>query len=117
MPKAAAILTLQEWALQNGHSGTGYANTDPCRHTNRIWFQSLTLLLPMNAENHQTHKLIIEDSKGQEEYTLEEPIYSIGRDPSCDIRLSSFLFRATMLLWFDPPMRQAAIAIGLWMVI
>lgn len=90
MPKAAAILTLQEWALQNGHSGTGYANTDPCRHTNRIWFQSLTLLLPMNAENHQTHKLIIEDSKGQEEYTLEEPIYSIGRDPSCDIRLSSF---------------------------
>jgi pSer/pThr/pTyr-binding forkhead associated (FHA) protein len=44
----------------------------------------------MTSENLQTHKLIIEDSKGQEEYTLEEPIYSIGRDPSCDIRLSSF---------------------------
>jgi pSer/pThr/pTyr-binding forkhead associated (FHA) protein len=44
----------------------------------------------MTSENHQTHKLIIEDSKGQEEYTLEEPMYSIGRDPSCDIRLSSF---------------------------
>lgn len=44
----------------------------------------------MNAVNRQTHKLIIEDSKGQEEYTLEGPLYSIGRDPHCDIQLSSY---------------------------
>lgn len=44
----------------------------------------------MTLTNRQTHKLIIEDSKGQEEYTLEEPVYSIGRDPQCDIQLSSY---------------------------
>lgn len=44
----------------------------------------------MTSASRQTHKLIIEDSKGQEEYTLTEPVYSIGRDPNCDIRLSSY---------------------------
>jgi pSer/pThr/pTyr-binding forkhead associated (FHA) protein len=44
----------------------------------------------MTSASRQTHKLIIEDSKGQEEYTLEESVYSIGRDPNCDIRLSSY---------------------------
>lgn len=44
----------------------------------------------MTSLNRQTHKLFIEDSKGQEEYTLEEPVYSIGRDPNCDIQLSSY---------------------------
>ncbi len=37
----------------------------------------------------QNHLLIIEDDKGRREYTLEKSIYSIGRDPSCDIRLIS----------------------------
>jgi pSer/pThr/pTyr-binding forkhead associated (FHA) protein len=44
----------------------------------------------MTLASRQTHKLIIEDSKGQEEYTLEDPVYSIGRDLNCDIRLSSY---------------------------
>jgi pSer/pThr/pTyr-binding forkhead associated (FHA) protein len=44
----------------------------------------------MISANCQTHKLIIEDAKGQEEYTLEEAVYSIGRDLNCDIRLSSY---------------------------
>lgn len=44
----------------------------------------------MNSASRQTHRLIIEDSKGQEEYTLEESMYTIGRDPNCDIRLSSY---------------------------
>jgi pSer/pThr/pTyr-binding forkhead associated (FHA) protein len=44
----------------------------------------------MTSASRQTHKLIIEDSRGQEEYTLEEPMYTIGRDPNCDIRLSSY---------------------------
>lgn len=44
----------------------------------------------MTSASRQTHKLFIEDSKGQEEYTLSEPVYSIGRDPNCDIRLSSY---------------------------
>jgi pSer/pThr/pTyr-binding forkhead associated (FHA) protein len=44
----------------------------------------------MTSANYQTHKLIIEDARGQEEYTLEEPVYSIGRDLNCDIRLSSY---------------------------
>jgi pSer/pThr/pTyr-binding forkhead associated (FHA) protein len=45
---------------------------------------------PMNAAApHQTHLLIIEDDKGRREYTLDSPVYSIGRDPKCDIRLVS----------------------------
>jgi len=44
----------------------------------------------MTSASRQTHRLIIEDSKGQEEYTLEESMYTIGRDPTCDIRLSSY---------------------------
>ncbi|MEB3356391.1 MAG: FHA domain-containing protein [Synechococcales bacterium] len=33
--------------------------------------------------------LIIEDNKGRREFTLDSPVYSIGRDPKCDIRLVS----------------------------
>jgi pSer/pThr/pTyr-binding forkhead associated (FHA) protein len=44
----------------------------------------------MTSATCQTHKLIIEDSKGQEEYTLEDSVYSIGRDSHCDIQLSSY---------------------------
>jgi len=39
--------------------------------------------------NPSTHLLIIEDDKGRKEYTLEESVYSLGRDPQCDIRLYS----------------------------
>lgn len=43
----------------------------------------------MTAENHQNHLLIIEDARGRKEFILERPIYSIGRDVECDIRLAS----------------------------
>ncbi|MEY3298822.1 MAG: hypothetical protein RLZZ597_2082 [Cyanobacteriota bacterium] len=33
--------------------------------------------------------LIVEDSKGRREIVLDGSFYSIGRDPKCDIRLSS----------------------------
>ena len=39
--------------------------------------------------NPSTHLLIIEDDKGRREYTLEESVYSLGRDPQCDIRIHS----------------------------
>lgn len=35
------------------------------------------------------HMLIVEDDKGRREYTLDSPVYSIGRDAKCDIRLVS----------------------------
>ncbi|NET30591.1 MAG: FHA domain-containing protein [Cyanothece sp. SIO1E1] len=43
----------------------------------------------MALEPHQNHLLIIEDNKGRREYVLDSPVYSIGRDPKCDIRLVS----------------------------
>ncbi|PMB53532.1 peptide-binding protein [Fischerella thermalis CCMEE 5201] len=43
----------------------------------------------MAAENHESHILILEDDQGRKEFTLERPIYSIGRDRECDIRLVS----------------------------
>lgn len=43
----------------------------------------------MGSEAHQNHLLIVEDNKGRREYTLDSPVYSIGRDPKCDIRLVS----------------------------
>jgi pSer/pThr/pTyr-binding forkhead associated (FHA) protein len=43
----------------------------------------------MPQEPHQNHLFIIEDEKGRREYTLDAPVYSIGRDPKCDIRLVS----------------------------
>ncbi len=35
------------------------------------------------------HLLIIEDDKGRKEFPLDQAVYSIGRDPKCDIRLHS----------------------------
>lgn len=35
------------------------------------------------------HLLIIEDDRGFQEYVLDAPMYSIGRDPTCDIRVMS----------------------------
>lgn len=43
----------------------------------------------MPSEPHQNHLLIIEDDKGRREFVLDGPVYSIGRDPKCDIRLVS----------------------------
>jgi pSer/pThr/pTyr-binding forkhead associated (FHA) protein len=43
----------------------------------------------MGSEAHQNHLLIVEDNKGSREYILDSPVYSIGRDPKCDIRLVS----------------------------
>ena len=43
----------------------------------------------MASSAQQTHKLIIEDDKGKREFALESPVYSIGRDAQCDIRLVS----------------------------
>jgi pSer/pThr/pTyr-binding forkhead associated (FHA) protein len=42
-----------------------------------------------SSESHQNHLLIIEDNKGRREFILDSPVYSIGRDPKCDIRLIS----------------------------
>ncbi len=39
--------------------------------------------------NHQSHLLSIQDDAGSREITLDNSIYTIGRDPSCDIRLLS----------------------------
>ncbi|HEY9633476.1 MAG TPA: FHA domain-containing protein [Coleofasciculaceae cyanobacterium] len=43
----------------------------------------------MAAQSKSNHLLIIEDDKGRKEFPLEEAVYTIGRDPKCDIRLSS----------------------------
>ncbi|MGG6268575.1 FHA domain-containing protein [Leptolyngbya sp. AN03gr2] len=54
----------------------------------------------MPSEPHQNHLIIIEDDKGRREFVLDAPVYSIGRDPKCDIRLvSQFVSRrhATLL--------------------
>ncbi|WP_353931840.1 FHA domain-containing protein [Okeanomitos corallinicola TIOX110] len=45
--------------------------------------------LSMPAEPNESHLLIIEDDQGRKECPLECPIYSIGRDKKCDIRLFS----------------------------
>lgn len=43
----------------------------------------------MASQPNQNHILIIEDDQGRKEFNLEGPVYSIGRDPRCDIRLFS----------------------------
>jgi pSer/pThr/pTyr-binding forkhead associated (FHA) protein len=44
--------------------------------------------------NQSSHLLIIEDDQGRRELTLKESVYSIGRDPKCDICLfTSFASR------------------------
>jgi pSer/pThr/pTyr-binding forkhead associated (FHA) protein len=44
----------------------------------------------MCSEKHQKHLLIIEDDRGSRQLLLDKPLYSIGRDRECDIRLASF---------------------------
>lgn len=43
----------------------------------------------MAPETNESHLLIIEDDQGRKEFTLENPVYSIGRDRECNIRLVS----------------------------
>jgi pSer/pThr/pTyr-binding forkhead associated (FHA) protein len=43
----------------------------------------------MGSKAHQNHLLIVEDNKGSQDYILDSPVYSIGRDPKCDIHLVS----------------------------
>ena len=43
----------------------------------------------MAAGTNESHLLIIEDDQGRKELTLEDSLYSIGRDRKCDIRLIS----------------------------
>ena len=43
----------------------------------------------MKAQSSETHILIIEDDQGRKEFTLENSLYSIGRDRECDIHLVS----------------------------
>ncbi|NJK99527.1 MAG: FHA domain-containing protein [Spirulinaceae cyanobacterium SM2_1_0] len=41
------------------------------------------------SKTSQEHLLIVEDEKGRRSVTLSEEVYSVGRDRSCDIHLSS----------------------------
>jgi pSer/pThr/pTyr-binding forkhead associated (FHA) protein len=46
------------------------------------------------------HLLIVEDDQGRKQFNLDAPVYLLGRDPGCDIRLfSQFVSRrhATLL--------------------
>jgi len=43
----------------------------------------------MAAKKHPQHLLIVEDDKGRKEFPLENSVYSIGRESTCDIRLYS----------------------------
>lgn len=43
----------------------------------------------MPVEPRHGHLLIIEDDKGRREFILDRPMYTIGRDPQCDLRLIS----------------------------
>jgi pSer/pThr/pTyr-binding forkhead associated (FHA) protein len=43
----------------------------------------------MSLQSQQNHLLIIEDTQGRREIKLNSPVYSLGRDPKCDIRLFS----------------------------
>jgi pSer/pThr/pTyr-binding forkhead associated (FHA) protein len=45
--------------------------------------------MAMAAASNEHHLLIIEDDQGRKEFFLEHPIYSIGRDRDCNIRLIS----------------------------
>lgn len=55
----------------------------------------------MSSSFPLTSILIVEDSQGRREICLDNSVYSIGRDPKCDIRLASqFVSRhhATLVL-------------------
>lgn len=43
----------------------------------------------MTAETLESHLLILEDDQGRKEFSLDQPLYSIGRDKESNIRLVS----------------------------
>ena len=43
----------------------------------------------MSSGSKLSSILIVEDSQGRREITLDASVYSLGRDPKCDIRLAS----------------------------
>jgi pSer/pThr/pTyr-binding forkhead associated (FHA) protein len=43
----------------------------------------------MVVASNESHLLIIEDDQGRQEFSLERPVYSLGRDRRCDIRIIS----------------------------
>lgn len=43
----------------------------------------------MPSDPHESHLLIIKDDRGEQELRLDQTRYSIGRDPTCNIRLVS----------------------------
>lgn len=43
----------------------------------------------MSSGSQLSSILIVEDSQGRREITLDASVYSLGRDPKCDIRLAS----------------------------
>lgn len=44
---------------------------------------------PMDPASSHKHLFIVEDEQGRREFILDAPIYAIGRDPKCEIRLFS----------------------------
>ena len=46
-------------------------------------------LAAQSTDSEPRHLLIIEDDRGKREFGLINPVYSIGRDPSCDICIAS----------------------------
>ena len=58
-------------------------------------YQPPSNLPPINSESEDSsepsegHILIVQDDQGRHRFVLTNEIYSIGRDPSCDIRLYS----------------------------
>ena len=46
-------------------------------------------MIAMATATNENHLLIIEDDQGRKEFPLEQPVYSIGRDRECNIRLFS----------------------------
>ncbi|MDJ0704209.1 MAG: FHA domain-containing protein [Leptolyngbyaceae cyanobacterium MO_188.B28] len=50
---------------------------------------SKTQLIGQPVDSSHEHLLIVEDDHGKREVGLSNPIYSIGRDPSCDICIAS----------------------------
>ena len=53
----------------------------------------------MASTLHQNHLLIVEDDKGQRHFTLDNLVYTIGREPKCDICLvSQFVSRGHAVL-------------------
>ncbi len=61
--------------------------------SDRIWgsnhLTDLKTDASMPPQHNQNHLLIIEDDQGRKEFNLDSPVYSIGRDARCDIRLFS----------------------------